>query len=70
MITLSPICFALMTPNWVIIISLVSLRDGILLCVVAQKRKSDRVKFAILALTAKLTQTVPMAPPHRLNRTA
>jgi hypothetical protein len=29
MITLSPICFALMTPNWVIIISLVSLRDGI-----------------------------------------
>jgi hypothetical protein len=31
------------------------------------KRKSDYVKFAILALTAKLTQTVPRAPAAEAN---
>jgi hypothetical protein len=51
-----------MTPNWVIV-ELRLPRDGISpLCGGRGKRKSDCVKFAILALTAKLTQTVPRAP--------
>src|SRR5271155_3149801 len=62
---LSPICFALMTPNWVIVkLHLPRLsRDGMSpsLCGGTGKRKSASVKFAILALTAGLTQTVPMA---------
>jgi hypothetical protein len=47
-----------MTPNWVIVkLHLPRLsRDGISpLCGGTGKRKSDSVKFAILALTAKLT---------------
>jgi hypothetical protein len=63
---LSPICFALMTPNWVIVkLHLPRLsRDGMSpsLCGGPGKRKSTSVKFAILALTAKLAQTVPIAP--------
>ena len=64
--TLSPICFTLMTPNWVIVkLHLPRLsRDGMSpsLCGGTGKRKSTSVKFAILALTAKLAQTVPIAP--------
>jgi hypothetical protein len=54
-----------MTPNWVIAkLHLPRLsRDGMSpsLCGGTGKRKSASVKFAILALTAKLTQTVPIA---------
>jgi hypothetical protein len=61
--TLSPICFALMTPNWVIAkLHLPRLSHDWMspsLCGGTGKRKSDCVKFAILALTA--TQTVPQA---------
>jgi hypothetical protein len=63
--TLPLICFALMTPNWVIVkLHLPRLCDGISpsLCGGTGKRKSDCVKFALLALTAKLTQTVPLHP--------
>jgi hypothetical protein len=55
-----------MTPNWVIVkLHLPRLsRDGMSpsLCGGTGKRKSTSVKFAILALTAKLAQTVPIAP--------
>jgi hypothetical protein len=60
--TLSPIYFALMTPNWVIAkLHLHRLsRDWMSpLCGGTGKRKSDCVKFA---LTAKLTQTCPSGP--------
>jgi hypothetical protein len=66
--TLSLICFALMTPNWVIVkLHLPRLsRDGISpsFCGGTGKRKSDCVKFAILALTAKVDTNCPSGPPH------
>jgi hypothetical protein len=40
----------------------------LLLCVMAQANERATVKFVILALTAKLTQTVPRAPPHPIQK--
>ena len=34
----------------------------------AQANERATVKFVILALTAKLTQTVPQAPPHPIQK--